>query len=287
MDLCLIENNLLPLARASLPMTDLLIQRGIAIFEAFICPNGKPLAWEAHLERFKTSAELLHLSIPKTDREIAQDVLKGLEAMGNCEEPLVRFYLTGGDAAGEQSFDNPRMFYFFLQHEPWPQEYHTQTGLAVYTLDQERFWPKAKTINYSQPLTKLFHRRPNSEILYCPNGQVTECHSSTFFIVKDQKLITAPLDRVLLGTTRQLVITVANELGLEVEERTPDLNLLHSADEAFQASTSKKVMPITSIDDHPVANGKPGPITTQLYQAYIKNLPRFCTDLKQKLNEDR
>ena len=280
MNLCLYNDRLMPLEEGALPFTDLLIQRGIGCFEAFICPDKRPLAWDAHWARLGRSAQRLHIDCPFTERQMARWVQQGLDAT-DCPSPLVRYYLTAGDGPREGRYRDPRLFFLFLDHEDYPQSTYDQ-GMKLYTLKAERFWPLAKTTTYSVAFVAMLGRETDSEVLYTPAGEVTESHSSNFFGVLKDRLITAPLNRVLQGTTREIALTLAAELGLSVEERCLKTDELAQLDEAFVASTSKLFMPVTAIDDTPVGDGKRGPITSQLLDAYRGNLRRFTTDLKSR-----
>ena len=87
-------------------------------------------------------------------------------------------------------------------------------------------------------------------------------------MVKDGVLIT-PNSNILLGITRQKLLTIAKE-HVRVEERLITLDELIDCQEAFIASTTKQVLPVSAIDDKVINDGKPGPITRQLYKELVE-----------------
>ena len=97
------------------------------------------------------------------------------------------------------------------------------------------------------------------------DGLVTEGASSTFFAVREGRLITHPCDRgILPGTIRDHVISIALNEKIRVDERPVTENELYSLDEAFLTSTTQSVMPITEIDGRIVGNSRRGPVTERL-----------------------
>ena len=101
-------------------------------------------------------------------------------------------------------------------------------------------------------------------------GRVSEGSGENLFLVCGQRLITtAVADSILPGITRDSVIRLAVDLGLEVEERTIPRELLYTCDELFFTGTAAEVTPIRSVDRIPVGEGRPGPITRQLAEEYL------------------
>jgi branched-chain amino acid aminotransferase len=88
--------------------------------------------------------------------------------------------------------------------------------------------------------------------------------------VKDGKVITNDADAsILLGITRDSVITIARDLGIPVEIRPMSLQDVESADEIFFSGTAVEVMPIKEVDGRTIGDGAPGPITKQLQKTFF------------------
>jgi branched-chain amino acid aminotransferase len=105
------------------------------------------------------------------------------------------------------------------------------------------------------------------EILLTHNGRILEGMTSNFFHVRDGVLHTAGRG-VLSGVTRQTVITIARQAGIQVRYKALSLPEIPGIDEAFITSSSRGVVPVVQISDQPVANGKVGGITKQLIGLY-------------------
>ncbi len=103
------------------------------------------------------------------------------------------------------------------------------------------------------------------------DGNITEGSSTNAWIVDTQgRLVTRPKSHGILGgITRQTLLRLAHENGIEVIERPFTLAEAKAAKEAFITSTTIFVKPITQIDDQVIANGEPGETTLRLLSLYI------------------
>jgi branched-chain amino acid aminotransferase len=105
---------------------------------------------------------------------------------------------------------------------------------------------------------------------------LTECTVSNLFFVADGCLRTPSLACGLLdGITREIVLQLAGELRIPVEEGrfTPDQ--LYQASECFLTNTSMELMPVSAVDRRPIGQGKPGPLTRKLRELFIGARVRF------------
>src|SRR5438045_8972442 len=94
---------------------------------------------------------------------------------------------------------------------------------------------------------------------------VVEGSGYNLFVIRDGCLYTAPLSAgILQGITRDSVITIAGDLGVEVREQTMPREFLYVADELFFCGTAAEITPITSVDRIPVGEGKPGRNTMRI-----------------------
>jgi branched-chain amino acid aminotransferase len=103
------------------------------------------------------------------------------------------------------------------------------------------------------------------------NGNLSEGSGQNVFIVRDDVLHTPPLgNSVLAGITRDSVITLAREMGLEVREQVIPREMLYIADEVFFVGTAVEVTPIKSVDRAKIGRGRRGPITEALQQRFFQ-----------------
>lgn len=102
------------------------------------------------------------------------------------------------------------------------------------------------------------------------DGYVSEGSGENLFVIRDGRIFTPPLgESVLPGITRDCVITLAAELGYEIEEMRIPREMLYIADELFFSGTAAEVTPIRSVDRIAVGNGKRGPITEKIQTAFF------------------
>lgn len=124
------------------------------------------------------------------------------------------------------------------------------------------------------------------------DGHVCEGSGENIFVVANGQLITPCLeDNVLPGITRETILQLAQrELGMEVVERTIDRSELYLADEVFLTGTAAHLTPVIELDSRPIADGKPGPVSTKLQKMYfdivVGRNPKYlhwCTTAQPRL----
>lgn len=102
------------------------------------------------------------------------------------------------------------------------------------------------------------------------NGMVSEASGENIFLVLDGKLYTAPIGySVLNGITRNSLIDLAREMGIEVIEQGIPREMLYIADEVFLSGTAAEVTPVATIDRITIGSGKRGPVTEKLQTAFF------------------
>ncbi|HWE54730.1 MAG TPA: branched-chain amino acid transaminase [Acidimicrobiales bacterium] len=124
-------------------------------------------------------------------------------------------------------------------------------------------------INSSMAKIEALKAGYDEAILLSPQGYVSECTGENLFVVRHGKIITPPLSAgALEGITQDSVITIAKDLGYEIEYGNILRSDLYTCEEAFLTGTAAEVVPIASVDDRPCGDGKPGPITRKVQETY-------------------
>jgi len=104
-------------------------------------------------------------------------------------------------------------------------------------------------------------------------GYISEGSGENIFIVKNGMLFTPPSSSSILpGVTRHCVFQLARELGYEVRQHTLPRESLYIADEAFMTGSAAEITPIAKVDNIPVGEGKRGPITQRIQEAFFGTL---------------
>ena len=272
--LCFVDGKFVKPEEATLPLSDLIIQRGVGVFEALATFNLKPLMLTPHMTRFINSAKSSGIeNIP--DVEYMKGVIReGIAKLGR--DVRVRTFLTGGDDFDTEKgcFPKPRFFAIFDEAGYLtPEEF--EKGWTLEPVPLGRDDPSVKSVDY-----RMTFKLPAGvkDVLYCPNGEITECgHSNFYLVLTDGTIVTAPLSRVLKGTTRTGVIELARANGMKVEERCPLWSELASdkAAEAFITGSIKMVVPIVKVGGITMGNGTPGPVTRKLLELYKEHLANW------------
>jgi branched-chain amino acid aminotransferase len=257
-------------------VTDLVIQRGVGVFDSIRIYNRRALALDHHLDRLRGSAICAGIRLDGIIDKIRDAVRTGVQRNdcpdgGDC---LAKTYITGGDVNEHGRFPNPRYFVIFESGPAIIEDEYT-SGVWLHPTSEGRPFPKIKSVNYLVGLMEAAERHDVMECLYCPGGKITETLRSSFFISKDGRLVTAPVGAVLGGITRNIVLELAGEAGLEVDERCPDISELDYADEAFLTSSWKEIMPVVKVGDISIGDGHPGPIAKKLLKMFRSSLDRW------------
>ncbi len=258
---------------------------GDSVYEVVSTHHGHLCFVNEHLRRLRSSANAISLEIPLTDEQMIREIHKTIAAAGNPES-YIRIIVTRG--VGEMDIDpetctEPNVLIFVKSILQYPEEnYENGINVALVSIKRnpkEALNPGIKTGNYlNNVLAKVEARKAGAAdaLMLNPTGQLTECTTSNFFFVRDQRLMTPSLNcGILSGITREVVLRLARENGVLVEEGEWPPDVLQNAEEAFITGTVKMVMPVTSLDGRPIGTGKPGPITKmmmRLYQDVLKSL---------------
>lgn len=261
-----INGTIFPSAKATIRITDLSILRGFAIFDFLRSENGKPVLLDDYLDRFQRSAEIVGLPVPLKREAICEEIYKLLQinAHPDCG---VRLVLTGGYSLDGFAPSKPNLLILNEKlHFPEPSQY--QLGVSLIFYEYKREWSEVKSTNYFSAVKMLPQLRKNkaTDILYHYQGTIFEASRSNFFIIKNGTIVT-PSEGILKGITRKTILSLAKE-NYKIELRPIQLKEIEEADEAFITSTTKKILPVTKIDEVIIGNGKPGKISKELIALY-------------------
>ena len=251
---------------------------GDGVFEGIRAYNGRVLKMQTHLERLFASAEAIELEIPYSIDQLARGIREGLETNG-LTDAYIRLCVTRGiGTLGLNPYlcANATTFIIIDSISLYPEEMY-RDGLAIVTANTIRNHPQAldpriKSMNYlNNILAKVEGIKAGcmETLMLNHAGNVSECTGDNIFIVSDGTLITPPLSAgCLAGVTRQLVLELAQNASIPTAERDFTQQAVYDADECFLTGTAAEVIPVTTIDGKPIADGNPGPITRQLLDAF-------------------
>lgn len=276
MNYCYFNGKIMNVEEARVSPFDLGMLRGYGVFDVMYARGVKPFILDAHWKRLQNSARELDLELPIGQEEY-EKVIEELLKQNSYPESTIRTVLTGGEASDASGFlPTKETFYILIKpFEPLPQELYT-AGAKVITHEFERDIPWAKTINYVRAIKCNAYKKEQGalEIVFVKDGKALEASSSNFFIVKNGRIVT-PKDRILFGTTRNLVVELAKKSGFEVEEREVGVEEFFGADEMFLAATNKHIVPVVLADEKKIGNGEIGDVTKTLMDVFEKYMEEY------------
>ncbi|MCI3920923.1 D-amino-acid transaminase [Paenibacillus sp. TRM 82003] len=269
----LVNDRLVEPDHASVSFQDRGYQFGDGVYEVVRLYDGKWFEKEAHFARLARSASEIGLRLPY-DLPRLEELLNRLVGANEVKTGSVYVQITRGAYPRQFPFppeDVTPVVVAFTTNAERPTA-KMQSGISAVTVPDIR-WLRCDIKSLSLLGAVLAKQqateRGAEEAIMHRDGVVTECSSSNFMIVKNGLLRTHPADNLILhGVTRAVVLQLAAELGIEVDERPFTLDELSSVDEAFVTSTTVEIMPVTTIDGRAVGDRRPGPITKKLQQAF-------------------
>ena len=266
--ICYINRNWMPLSEASVPVNDLGLQRGYGIFDFLRVTENTPLFWEDHLDRFYHSAKAMRLPIEQTKEEM-KAIIKELIRTNELPSSGIKILLTGGLSQDGYSIAFPNLI-IIQQSITAPPETIFLPGYKLFTYQHQRQLPEIKTTDYLMALRlqPWLKEQGGDDILYQQNGIISECPRSNFFIVTQKNTLVTPGKNILQGITRKQILSIAAKLGIAVEERNVSVDDIAVAKEAFITSSTKRLIPVTQVDEMLLAPFSENSVTARLFNAF-------------------
>lgn len=280
MGLVYVNGELVPAEKASVSVFDHGFLYGDGVFEGIRVYKGRIFKLDEHIERLYDSAHVIMLKIPLSREEMRKAVIDTVRANG-IMDGYIRLVVSRGP--GDLGLDprkckNPTVVIIADTIQLYPKELY-EKGLRVVTVPTRRniteaLNPRIKSLNYlNNIMAKIeannFGDFVHEAIMLDVNGYVVECTGENIFIVDKGKLVTPPTYiGALEGITRNTVISLARDMGIEVEESLLTRYNLYVADECFLTGTAAEVAPVAEIDGRKIGEKVPGEITSKLLKGF-------------------
>lgn len=271
-----VDGAYLPFDQAGVHIEDRGYQFADGVYEVFALVDRQMLDVEAHLERLDLSLQKINLASP-VSKPALQVILKETIRANNIKDGLVYMQITRGRAARNHAYPanpHPVLSVTVRPINETHRRHVAEAGIKVISIEDQR-WKRCDIKSISllpNVMAKQAAVEAGAQEAWMIDGEgfVTEGASTNAWIIdKAGKLRTRPLaNDILDGITRQMLLSLINELKLELDEVPFTLDEAYSSKEAFSTASSLIVMPVVDIDGHEIGNGKPGKITTQLLHNY-------------------
>src|SRR5262245_785749 len=273
-----IDGEFFPREAAKVSVFDHGLLYGDGVFEGIRVYNRRVFRHDAHLDRLFASAQALALTIPLSRDEVKAAVEETVRR-NQRDDVYIRLIVTRG--VGELGIDplscpRPSVIVIVNDVRVYPRELYAG-GIKVMTsatrqVSHEAVDPRIKSLNYLKNiLAKIDAQQAGAHeaIMLNAEGFIAECTADNLFVVHGGQLLTpSPQDGALGGITRGVILELAAEARIPGSEARLTRYDLYTADEAFVSGTGAELMPIAVADGRPLGDGKPGPITRRLTEAF-------------------
>ncbi len=273
-----INGQIVPQEDAKISVFDHGLLYGDGVFEGIRAYHGKIFTLDEHLDRLYDSATAISLKIPITKAEMAEAIKQTMKA-NNLSDSYIRLVVTRG--VGKLGLDpnkcaTPQIIIIADTIELYSKALY-EKGLDIVTVTTIRnhfsaLDPKIKSLNYlNNILAKIesIQSGAGEALMLNKDGYVAECAGDNIFIFKDNILRTPPSSAgILVGITRNVVMKLAVEMGVQVREELMTRYDLYIAEECFLTGTAAEIIPVVKIDGRTIGTGKPGKITLDLLKRY-------------------
>jgi len=286
-----VSGDFVPRKEARISALDAGVLLGAGLFETLRTYAGKSFRLGAHLARLRASGEFFRIFVRESDARIAETVARLVEANG-VADARVRLTATRGPLALREPQGDPeqgRRVASAVDDEappatliitagpmtPYPAElYEKGATVVVSDIRANPDDPTVyhKTTGYLRNLLALrdAHRaRATEALVFNTKGRLAEGALSNVFIVSAGRLLTPPAEEGLLaGITRAAVLELAAETGVPAEQKPLSAREVLDADEMFLTNSIMELLPVGRVERKEIGDGRPGPVTKQLAEAY-------------------
>ena len=257
------------------------VTRGYQVFTFFkTTNNGVPVFLDDHVDRIVGNAQSMQMNLAFSKDEIKSLVYQTLEkndfSNTECNVMIIMAGKAPDDISGLVSSQEVDLFVVTSPIKKYPKESYLN-GISLGLYEFERIDAEVKTpytyYGGMKAHRSLVHEGSFDEVLYTSNKEILEGTTFSFFIVKDNSVITTKLDGRILGSvTRKNLLRLMNLHNINHSESKIKIEDLQTASEAFIASANRDLIPVVSIDGHTIGNGKIGPKYEELMKLYQQEL---------------
>ncbi|WP_129114901.1 aminotransferase class IV [Halegenticoccus tardaugens] len=280
-----VDGELVPAAEATVSVRDRGFLYGDAAFETIRVYGSTPFEWDAHVDRLRATCDLLAIDHRLSDADLRSRVEETLDA-NDLADAYVRLSVTRGVQPGKLTPDpdvDPTVVVIVSElprggregRPVWDAPATLQT-VKTRRVPDRSIPARAKTHNYLNGVLarlELGVSDADEALLLNADGRITEGATSNVFFVADDALRTPNLDSpVLPGITRSVVLDLAREEGIPVEEGSYAPGDLRRADEAFLTNTTWELRPVARVDGIAVGDGPVTALLSRLFDERVEAL---------------
>jgi len=278
-----INGELRPRAEAAVSVFDSGFLLGDGVWEGIRLHNGQLVFLDEHLDRLYEGAKAIDIDIGLTRAELTEALLDTCRANDMDTGVHIRLVVSRGEKSTPYqspaaNVGGPTVVIIPEWKQPDPQV--LVRGLSLFTVHIRRgapdvkdpMWNSLSKLNCISACIQAQKAGADEALMLDPNGFVSTCNSTHFFIVRGGRLWTSTGRYCLHGITRSKVIRLARAFDYEVHEKDFSLTEVYSADEAFVTGTFAGLIPVRSVDGRSLGDGGRGRITEHLQRIYADHV---------------
>ena len=279
-----VNGRYVPHGSAAVHIEDRGYQFADGVYEVVTIVGSRMIDEEPHLDRLERSLREMEIVMPMS-RAVLRMVMRELVRRNRVRDGLLYMQITRGVCPRDHKYPGPSVkpaVVMTTRQADYANNAKFEDGVKVITIPDIR-WQRCdiKTVSLlPNCMGKTMAARAGAYEAWQvdADGMVTEGTSSNAWIVtKDGTLVTRPATHAILnGITRLSILRIAREEGIKFEERPFSVEEAKSAREAFTSSATSFATPVVTIDDRTIANGKPGSLTTRIFECYMD----YCRGLR-------
>jgi D-alanine transaminase len=269
-----LNGDMTPLSEARIPVLDRGFIFGDGVYEVIPMYARKPFRGTHHIARLFRSLATIGITNPHNEAEWLALIDRVVQA-NDLNDQIVYIQVTRGVAKRGHAFPkDPVTPTVFMMTSPLavPSAEVRAKGVACVTLEDKRWLNcqiKSTSLLGNVLAAQYAAEHEVTEAIQFRDGFLSEASSSNVWIVKDGKLSAPPKDNLILeGIRYGLIEELCKSQGIVFEARRITREEVFGADEVLLSSATKEVLPVVSIDEQRVGDGKPGPVFGKLYAAY-------------------
>ncbi len=271
-----LNGKLVDAEEAKITVFDTGLQHGVGLFETCRSYRGTVFRLDAHIRRMVLSASQFSMAIDEKI-EVYKKAIDELLVANGLSDARIRITVTAGSVRvgmhlGGQSQPTTLITCGPIQESDQVYQHGVGILLSDYRISPSDPIARHKTTSFLPRLLALRtaqRAQMADAVSFTTEGYLADGTTSNIFLFKDDRLLTPSLDLPITpGIARQVVLEIARDLQIPVEEGKFPLNDLLSATEIFLTNSVMEIMPVVAVEKHVVGNGTPGTVTRTFLQKY-------------------
>jgi branched-chain amino acid aminotransferase len=281
MDSLIVHNDrIVPLEEVHLSPGQVGLLMGWGVFTTLRIYRGIPFAFERHWARMTRDAQRLEVPMP-FDMERVAGIIRDLARANSRPEGMARVSFVknqGGLWSQAEDLGPTDLLVFTRELVPWPAAQHlTLQPMGIFSGGRYAGTKMLSWVPHAAVLAHVHEAGYDDALLLNEKGHLSECTSANLFLVRGGKVLTPPLSSgCLAGITREILLEIAPQAGIEIVEQDLTTDDLAGAEEVFISSTTREVAAIDRIDPD-WKFPAPGQITTALERAFQDYVHAYLT----------